>query len=147
MQTLLKYRKNPFVRACGALYVRFLSPFEQLWERLSPYLLDDQEFKHTADKSRDSITFGAFCQLILEDKNFFNIILPRVPILINREILKHILPINDKRKRKQENQAKSSHFRKGMLVFALSKREDGQWRRAKVLGIHYQAMYPIAKKT
>ena len=28
VQQLLKYRKNPFVRICGALFVRFLSPHD-----------------------------------------------------------------------------------------------------------------------
>jgi pre-mRNA-splicing factor 38B len=41
VQTLLKYRGNPFVRACGALFVRFLSPHEQLWERFASWLLDE----------------------------------------------------------------------------------------------------------
>jgi hypothetical protein len=70
--------------------------------------MDDQEFKHTADKNRDSISFGAFCQLILEDKLFFNIVLPRVPILIHREIQKKLLPIPEKRQRRIENQTKTS---------------------------------------
>jgi hypothetical protein len=33
-----------------------------------------------------------------------------------------------------------------MIVYAISKKEEGQWKRAKIVGIHYQAMYPIAKK-
>jgi pre-mRNA-splicing factor 38B len=82
----LKYKQCPYVRACGALYVRFLSHPEELWDRMSPWLLDDQLFKHSADKSRDSITFGTFCELLLAEKNFFNIVLPRTPVILDREI-------------------------------------------------------------
>jgi pre-mRNA-splicing factor 38B len=65
VQTLLKYRRSPYVRACGALCVRFLSPHEELWDRMAPWLLDEQEFQHSADKSAAKITFGAYCEMLL----------------------------------------------------------------------------------
>jgi len=85
------------VRACGALYVRFLSPFDELWPRLSPWLLDDQEFLHSADKNRPAITFGEYCEMLLAEKNYFNTVLPRVPVLINRDLQKKLISIPEKR--------------------------------------------------
>ena len=42
-----------------------------------------------------------------------------------------------------ENQEKSRVFKKGMIVYAISKKDD-QWHRAKIQGIHYQSLYPTA---
>lgn len=80
--------------------------------------------------------------MLLSDKGYFNIVLPRVPVLINREILKKVGDIPEKRNRLRENQSKSRDFKKGMIIQALSKR-DHQWNRAKILGIHYQSMNPV----
>ena len=39
----------------------------------------------------------------MTEKNYFNIVLPRIPILINREIQKKLLILPEKRQRKSEN--------------------------------------------
>jgi hypothetical protein len=118
---LLKFRKNPFVRICGALFVRFLSPHDQLWERFLPFLMDESQISHTSDKSRDPITFGTFVEQILQEKNYFNIVLPRIPVLIHREIQKKLLEIPEKRQRKIDNQGKK--FKKGMVIYGFSKKD------------------------
>lgn len=87
-------------------------------------MLDEQEFKHTADKGKDPITFGEYCEKLISDKNYFNIVLPRVPVLQNRELLKNLSDIPEKRKRRLENQDKSHLFRKGLVLYALSKRDN-----------------------
>ena len=132
MQTLLKYKKNPFVRLCGALFVRFVAPPDQLWERFLPFMMDESKITLGADKP--NATFGSFVEMILQDKIYFNIVLPRIPVLIHREIQKRLLEIPEKRKRKEENQGK--RFKKGMVVYGLSKK-DSQWHRCKIVGIHY----------
>ncbi len=76
----------------------------------------------SSDKSRAPITFGSFIELILQDKNYFNIVLPRIPVLIHREIQKKLLEIPEKRQMKLENQGKK--FRKGMIVYGLSKKNN-----------------------
>lgn len=144
VQALLKYRQNPFVRACGALFVRYLSPHEQLWDRLQPWLLDEQQFHHSADKGRASITFGEYCEAMIADKNYFNTVLPRIPVLLNRELLKKLADLPEKRKRREENQAKGHLIKKGLVLYALSKK-DGQWHKAKVAGVHYLNPYPKAE--
>jgi hypothetical protein len=61
-------------------------------------------------------------------------VLPRVPVLLHRELLKRLASIPEKRKRRAENMGR--RFRKGMVLYAVSKK-DCQWHRAKVVGIHY----------
>jgi hypothetical protein len=83
--------------------------------------MDESQITHTQDKSRDPITFGSFIEQILQDKNYFNIVLPRIPVLIHRDIQKKLLEIPEKRQRKIDNQGKK--FKKGMLVYGFSKRD------------------------
>jgi len=59
--------------------------------------------------------------MLLQDKGYFNIVLPRVPVLINREILKRLAAVPEKRERRRANQARSREFKKSMMVQALSK--------------------------
>ncbi|CDW74928.1 UNKNOWN [Stylonychia lemnae] len=120
---LIKYKHSQYVRACGALYIRFLSPHDQLWDRLSPYMLDEQEFCYSIDKSK--INFGEYVEKLLE-------------------IQKKLLSIPEKRKRKLDNISQSAQFHKGSIIFAFSKR-DQQWHRAKITGIHYLSSLPIIK--
>ena len=68
---------------------------------------------------------------MIDDKNYFNIVLPRIPVLLSRELKKKLDSIPEKRKRKKENQEKSRVFKKGMIVYAMSKKDD-QWHRAKI---------------
>jgi len=61
-------------------------------------------------------------------------------VLSHRDIQKRLLEIPEKRQRKAENQEKK--FRKGMVVYGLSKK-DGQWHRCKVVGVHYQGLVRV----
>lgn len=48
-------------------------------------MLDDQTFNHSVDKNLTT-TFGQYVEQILSDKNYFNIVLPRIPVLMHRDI-------------------------------------------------------------
>lgn len=61
---------------------------------------------------------------MLSEKGYFNTVLPRIPVLIEREIQKKLLQLPEKRKRKQDNEKRSNRFSKGMLVYAMSKRDS-----------------------
>ena len=54
-------RNDPYVRAAGFLFIRFLSPPEQLWQRLYLFLMEEQvstQFTYSADGRQ--ITVGEF---------------------------------------------------------------------------------------
>ena len=57
-------------------------------------------------------TVGAYIEGLLSDTNYYNTILPRTPVLINREILKRLLSLPEKLKLKQTNETSDS-FTKG----------------------------------
>ena len=54
------------------MFIRFLSPPDQLWARLYLFLMEcepENKFSYTSDQSR-MITIGDFVRLLLEDKQF-----------------------------------------------------------------------------
>jgi hypothetical protein len=53
-------------------------------------LMDSEEFYHSFDKSH-KITIGEFTEKLLAEKSYFNTVLPRIPVLIEREIQKKLL--------------------------------------------------------
>ena len=58
----MQARNNPYVRAVGFLFIRFLAPPEQLWDRLHLFLFEDQkatQFIHSSDRSNNT-TIGAY---------------------------------------------------------------------------------------
>ena len=86
-QHQMNSRNDPFVRAAGFLFIRFLSPPEQLWQRLYLFLMEEQvstQFTYSADGRQ--ITVGEFVRQLLADKNYLGTVLPRIPVLSNRDI-------------------------------------------------------------
>ena len=96
-------RNNPFVRAAGMLYIRYLSPPEQLWPRLYLFLLevDDQtSFAFCSDKNR-IVLMGDYVKMLLEDKQYVGqTVLPRIPTLANRDILAKLHSLEERRQLK-----------------------------------------------
>ena len=41
---LIKFKANPYIKCLGFLFIRYCSPPDQLWLRLSPYIFDEHEF-------------------------------------------------------------------------------------------------------
>jgi pre-mRNA-splicing factor 38B len=88
-------RNNPYVRAVGFLYIRFLAPPEQLWDRLQVFLFETSEhtaFTFSSDRT-STISIGTYVQRLLEEKGYFNTVLPRIPVLIQREITRKLLSL------------------------------------------------------
>jgi pre-mRNA-splicing factor 38B len=54
----IQARNNPYVRAAGFIYIRLLSPPEQLWERLYLFLMEMKEgteFAHSAESVNNPV--------------------------------------------------------------------------------------------
>ena len=111
-------RNNPYVRAVGFLYVRFLAPPEQLWDRLQVFLFEDtksSEFLFSSDRL-SPISIGAYVQRLLEDKSYFNTVLPRVPVLIQREITRRLQTVGERRSLCDANEDLGGEFYPGSKV-------------------------------
>ena len=75
------------MRAAGFLFIRLLSPPEQLWQRLYLFLMEEEvstEFTYSAEGRKTTV--GEFVRGILADTQFLGTLLPRIPVLINRDI-------------------------------------------------------------
>ena len=66
------------------------------------------------------MTVGQYVESLLTDMNYYNTRFPRIPIMIEREMKKRLLMINEKRERKQRNLEKLHFFVKGTKIKALS---------------------------
>lgn len=136
-------RNNPYVRAVGFLFIRFLAPPEQLWDRLHMFLFEDQkatQFTHSSDRS-STITIGAYVQRLLSDKAYFNTVLPRVPVLLQREILRKILTLAERRSLRDTNEERSGEFYQGQEVQVRVDGWDSPFVDAVVTKAHFRAPF------
>ncbi|ETV81479.1 hypothetical protein, variant [Aphanomyces astaci] len=123
MQGLLKHVDSPFIRCVGFLYLRYTCDPELLWEWYEPFLDDEEEFNAS---SNDAIltTMGAWIRSLLEDLNYFNTILPRIPKKIQDGIKVKLLLHGQKKQRQAANLAIVEYLVKGTKVKAMYTDED-----------------------
>jgi len=86
LRSLLNYKKAPFVRGIGILFLRYVSPPEKLWDWLEPYLDDQEEFTPGGDKQKKKI--GAFVRELLVEIKYYGTLFRRIPVTLAREIKK-----------------------------------------------------------
>ena len=83
------------------MFIRFLSPPDQLWERLYLFLMEeDQGMQFTYAADGRQISIGNFVRDLLAEKQHLNTVLPRIPVLINRDILAKLHSVDSKRRLK-----------------------------------------------
>jgi len=100
------------------------------------------EFEFSADKSK-KVTIGEYVARLLEEKNYFNTVLPRIPTLIHRMILKNLLSLPEKRQLKAANETQTSGIMKGASVLVRRDGWDGRWVPAQVTKVHYKASFEV----
>lgn len=113
---LIKH-ENMYVKCAGVLFIRYTSKPSELWARLKPYLLYDNIFNPSSNP-KYCTTFGEYVEKLLIEQNYFNTRLPRIQLLLEREIKKNAMLWREKRKRMFENRLNSELFGldKPMLV-------------------------------
>ncbi|KAJ1451671.1 PRP38 family-domain-containing protein [Pelagophyceae sp. CCMP2097] len=82
---LLNHGDSPYLRAMGALYVRYGCEPAQLWRWLGPYADDLEEFAPSCDPNA-LMTFGGYCVKLLTDNAYYNTALPALPVAVQRAI-------------------------------------------------------------
>ena len=80
---LLRSRQCDHFRALGLLYVRLCVKPEQQWKFYQETLYDDTEVVKTAVR-KDKITIAQLTQDLIRKNKFFNVILPRIPVPMQR---------------------------------------------------------------
>ena len=94
-----EYNSFMFVKAVGFLFIRFLSPPEQLYERLSPFLLEVSEKLYQIEDLNQPSNISDFIKTLLGDKSFGSLVLPRVPVLIDRKIQEFLILLPERQRK------------------------------------------------
>jgi len=87
IKSMLDHTDSPYIRCMGLLYLRIAMAdgFKELWSWFEPYLNDKEEF--TIDgTAQTKTTFGEYARRLLTDQDYFGDRLPRVPVLMMRQI-------------------------------------------------------------
>uniref|UniRef100_A0A7S0LDY6 Pre-mRNA-splicing factor 38 n=1 Tax=Coccolithus braarudii TaxID=221442 RepID=A0A7S0LDY6_9EUKA len=87
IKALLDHTDSVYIRALGFLYLRVGSAdgFKELWSWFEPYLGDMEELQIDGTPSTKT-SIGDFARRLLTDQDFFGDRLPRIPVLVQRQI-------------------------------------------------------------
>ncbi|KAJ8600121.1 hypothetical protein CTAYLR_003488 [Chrysophaeum taylorii] len=85
VKQLLDHPDSTYIRALGALYVRYGAEPSKLWRWLGDYCDDLEEFAPSMNP-HDTTTFGQFVTSLFDSSQYFGTPLPRVPLPVERRI-------------------------------------------------------------
>jgi len=85
-------------------------------------------------------SIGEFVEILLSESNYQNTVLPRTPVPLQREMLRRLMLLKEKRRLKSVNELAGEKFTKGSLV-ELQEDWDGKWTQAHVTKVHWKAPY------
>ncbi|XP_044955988.1 pre-mRNA splicing factor SR-like 1 isoform X1 [Hordeum vulgare subsp. vulgare] len=88
MHGLLKHPDSPYIRAIGFLYLRYAADPKTLWTWYEPYIQDDEEF--SPGSNGKMTTMGVYVRDVILGQYYFDSLLPRVPLLILRQVTAHL---------------------------------------------------------
>ncbi|KAF9102556.1 PRP38 pre-mRNA processing factor 38 domain-containing protein B [Mortierella sp. AM989] len=92
IENLIDHPHSVYLRGIGFLYLRFVCKPDQLWDWLGGYLEDDQEIILQAGVKPVYSTIGKMCYMLLHDQKFLGQILPRIPVLVMRDLESKLEP-------------------------------------------------------
>jgi pre-mRNA-splicing factor 38B len=130
---MINCRESPYIRCGGFLYIRYLSEPQELWNRLSKYILEDEKFSPSAN-AKYKITIGEYVENLLKEYDYYGTRLPKIPTQIEREIKAKLISIEEKRARKRKNEKKLYLFIPNSLCSAVSF-QDNKWHEAIILSL------------
>ena len=134
VRALLDHGDSTYIRALGALYVRYACPPEQLWRWLGDYADDLEEFAPGLDKTRTT-TFGEYCLGLLTDLQYYTTMLPRIPVPVMRTIKVELGLFEEMVRRGKKNSRYLDFLQPGAVVRAIFRDEgkDPAWHEATVV--------------
>ncbi|KAG0353277.1 hypothetical protein BGZ54_002306 [Gamsiella multidivaricata] len=95
LENLIDHPHSVYLRGIGFLYLRFVCKPDQLWDWLGAYLEDDQEIMLQSGVKPVYSTIGKMCYMLLHDQKFLGQILPRIPVLVMRDLEVKLEPYAD----------------------------------------------------
>lgn len=85
-----------YAKCCAVMFIRLVGKPEEIWARLQDHLFDFNTFQASAG---EEISVGEYVERILTNQSYYGVQLPRIPVLIQREISKRVLMLPDRRAR------------------------------------------------
>ncbi|KAK3823694.1 MAG: PRP38 family-domain-containing protein [Linnemannia elongata] len=95
IESLIDNAHSVYLRGLGFLYLRFVCKPDQLWDWMGDYLEDDQEITLQAGPKPIYSTIGKMCYMLLHDQKFQGQMLPRIPVLVMRDLEQKLEPFAD----------------------------------------------------
>jgi pre-mRNA-splicing factor 38B len=124
----LKHADSPYIRAIGFLYLRYVGPPDQVYEWISPYLYDEEEFTvlERVEHKREGalVCIGSFVRNVFQSRDYYGqTTLPRWPLAIEKTLGIQLLAadtIAERAMKHSSNPSRIEHFmRIGSEVMAL----------------------------
>lgn len=136
MDLTLKHADSPYIRGIGFLYLRYVGSPEEMWKWIEPYIHDEEEIK--VEQSARPTTIGEFVRRLFSGRDFCGTALPRLPILVERDLQVKILQADKAAERAAfhfKNSARMAYFQTlGNKVMALYGDDENpiQWYKAEI---------------
>ena len=84
VNSLIRRKNAPIVRAVGFLYLRVVTDPKKLWDWMEEFINDPEVFVPGVNPDI-TMTMGKFVFKILTDMHFYDTMLPRIPTQIERK--------------------------------------------------------------
>ncbi|KAF9298029.1 PRP38 pre-mRNA processing factor 38 domain-containing protein B [Linnemannia elongata] len=117
IESLIDNAHSVYLRGLGFLYLRFVCKPDQLWDWMGDYLEDDQEITLQAGPKPVYSTIGKMCYMLLHDQKFQGQMLPRIPVLVMRDLEQKLEPFADAGRAKT---GQRDHFKTGITEVGMA---------------------------
>jgi len=91
---MLDNETNPCIRGLAMLYLRLTCIPKDMWSWFEPYLIDDHEIP--VSHSGATLPLGLMVKQLIEEQKFCDVLLPRIPVPIQRSMQEQIKQQSDK---------------------------------------------------
>jgi pre-mRNA-splicing factor 38B len=85
MESMLSNYDSVYVRALALMYLRLCGDFKDLYSWFEPQFEDDEEFA-TSRGNKGMMKLGVFAKKLLTEQKHFTVLLPRIPVLVQKSI-------------------------------------------------------------
>ncbi|OLY83466.1 Pre-mRNA-splicing factor 38B [Smittium mucronatum] len=103
MKGLLFHKESEYAKGIGMLYLRYVAKPDTLWDWYLPLLEDQSEIQVTSHPRPRIITIAEFARELLTSNKYSTTTLPRIPVPIERKILKNFADYDRQEGEAEEN--------------------------------------------
>lgn len=103
MRLMLNHGDSPYIRCIGFLYLRFTSDPSRIWNWFEPYLYDNESVRVHSNQNKPGMTIGEYVRLLVTDMDYYGTLLPRLPLVLEREMKVKLLQVEQIERRCQSH--------------------------------------------